>query len=96
MQFLVTVVLNADKADGPPPQDLVNAEFEAVRGYYMDGVLRQVWLRADGSGGIMLVEAESAEIAAKTFSTLPMVVAGVLGAPEVVQLAPYWGFAPRG
>ncbi|PXA83350.1 hypothetical protein DMC47_43620 [Nostoc sp. 3335mG] len=95
MQFLVTVILNAGKAGGPPPQDLVNAEFEAVRGHYMDGVIRQIWLRADGSGGVMLVEADSAEIAAKTFSALPMVVAGVLGAPEVVPLAPYWGFAPR-
>jgi hypothetical protein len=96
MQFLVTVVLNADRVDGPPPQDLVNAEFEAVRGRYMSGMLRQIWLRADGSGGVMLVEADSAEIAAETFSTFPMVVAGVLGPPEVVPLAPYWGFAPRG
>ncbi len=96
MQFMVSVVLNPDKADGPPPETLGQAEFEAVRGHYMDGVLRQIWLRADGSGGIMLAEAESAEIVAETFATLPMVRAGVLQKPEIVALAPYWGFAPRG
>jgi hypothetical protein len=96
MQFLVSVVLNPEKADGPPPNELVEAEFEAVRRHYMDGVLRQVWLRADGSGGIILAEAESAEIVAETFGALPMVRAGILQAPDIVPLAPYWGFAPRG
>jgi hypothetical protein len=96
MQFMVSVVLNAEKTDGPPPAELVEAEFEAVRRHYMDGVLRQIWLRADGSGGIILAEADSAEIVAETFGTLPMVRAGILKAPEIVPLAPYWGFAPRG
>ena len=96
MQFMVSVVLNPDKADGPPPAALAEAEFEAVRRHYMGGVIRQIWLRADGSGGIILAEAESAEIVADTFGALPMVRAGVLKAPEIVPLAPYWGFAPRG
>ena len=96
MQFLISVVLNPDKAGSPPAKELVEAEFEAVRGHYMNGVLRQIWLRADGSGGIMLAEADSAEAVNETFGTLPMVRAGVLAAPEVVPLAPYWGFAPRG
>ena len=96
MQFMVSVVLNPEKANAAPPKELAEAEFEAVRGHYMNGVLRQIWLRADGSGGVILAEAESAEIVAETFATLPMVRAGVLQKPEVVALAPYWGFAPRG
>ena len=96
MQFMVSVVLNPDKANVPPPKELVEAEFEAVRTHYVDGVLRQVWLRADGSGGIILAEAASAETVAETFAALPMVRAGVLKAPEIVPLAPYRGFAPRG
>jgi hypothetical protein len=96
MQFMVSVVLNPDKANGPPPKELVEAEFEAVRGHYMKGVIRQIWLRADGSGGVILAEAESAEAVAEAFGALPMVRAGVLQKPEVVALAPYWGFAPHG
>ena len=96
MQFMVSVVLNPDKATTPPPKELVEAEFEAVRARYMDGVLRQIWLRADGSGGLMLAEAASAEVVAEIFAALPMIRAGVLNTPETVPLAPYWGFAPRG
>jgi hypothetical protein len=96
MQFMVSVVLNPAKASAPPATELVEAEFEAVRTHYMNGLLRQIWLRADGSGGILLAEAESSEAVAEAFGALPMVRAGVLNAPEVVPLAPYWGFAPRG
>jgi hypothetical protein len=95
VQFIVTVVVSPDKSNAPPPKELVEAEFEAVRGHYVDGFIRQIWLRADHSGGVILAEAESAEIVAKTFGSLPMVRAGVLQKPEVVTLAPYWGFAPR-
>jgi hypothetical protein len=95
MQFMVSVVLSPDK-DAPPPKELVEAEFEAIRGHYINGVLRQIWLRADGGGGIILAEADSAETVAEKFATLPMVRAGVLKTPDIVPLAPYWGFAPRG
>jgi hypothetical protein len=96
MQFMVSVVLNPGKAATPPPKELVEAEFEAIRGHYMNGMVRQIWLRADGSGGIILAEADTAETVEQTFAALPMVRAGVLAAPEIVPLAPYWGFAPRG
>lgn len=96
MQFMVSVVLAPEKAGSPPPQELVEAEFEAVRRHYMGGVIRQIWLRADGSGGVILAEADSAETVAEVFGALPMVRAGILQAPDIVPLAPYWGFAPRG
>jgi muconolactone delta-isomerase len=95
MQFLVTVAVNPEKAKAPPPQDLAEAEAEVVRGLYMDGLIRQIWVHADRSGAVMIVEAESAEAAAEKFATLPLVREGVLQTPQVVALAPYWGFAPR-
>jgi hypothetical protein len=95
MQFMVSVVLNPEKANAAPPKELVEAEFDAVRGQYMNGFIRQIWLRGDHSGGVILAEADSAEIVAETFAALPMVRAGVLQQPDVVALAPYWGFAPR-
>ncbi len=96
MQFMVTVRLNPEKDRGSRPKELVEAEFEAVRGHYMDGLVRQIWIRADGGGAIILAEAESADTVAAKFSTLPMVREGFLLRPEVVALAPYFGFAPRG
>ena len=94
MQFVVSLVINPAKANVPPSRELIEAEFEAVRGHYMNGVLRQIWLRADGTGGVILAEADTAASVSKTFSTLPMVRAGVLKAPEIIPLVPYWGFAP--
>ena len=47
MQFMIILVLNPEKANAPPPKELVEAEFEAVRSQYMTGFIRQIWLRAD-------------------------------------------------
>ncbi len=96
MQFMVTTPLNLEQAKTPLPKDLANAEFEAVRGLYMSGLIRQIWVHADGSGAVMLAEADSAEDAATKFAALPLVREGILKTPEIVALAPYFGFAPRG
>jgi muconolactone delta-isomerase len=96
MQFMVTVRLDPENAKAPPPKDLAEAESEVVRGLYMDGLIRQIWVHADSSGAVMIAEADSAEAAAEKFATLPLVREGILRTPEVVPLAPYWGFGPRG
>ena len=96
MQFMVSTHLNLEKAKSPLPKDLADAEFEAVRGFYMGGLIRQIWVHADGSGALMLAEADSAEDAARKFATLPLVREGILKTPQIVALAPYFGFAPRG
>jgi hypothetical protein len=36
---------HSDKADTPAPADLREAEFETVRGFYADGLVRQIWLQ---------------------------------------------------
>jgi len=96
MQFMVSTILNSEKAKGPPPKDLADAEFEAVRGLYMSGLIRQIWVHADGSGAVILAEGDSAEDVASQLAELPLVQAGILKTPEIVALAPYFGFAPRG
>jgi Muconolactone delta-isomerase len=95
MQFAVLFSLNPEKAQTPPPEALREAEFETVRGFYMEGLMRQIWLKSDGSGAVAIVEADSADAAAKRLRELPMVRDGVLQTPVVVPLAPYPGFAPR-
>ena len=95
MQLMVLFSLNPEKAQTPPPHELLEAEFEAVRGLYMESLIRQVWLRSDGSGAFAIVEAASVDDAAEMLGQLPMVRAGVLQAPVIVPLSPYWGFAPR-
>jgi hypothetical protein len=95
MQFAVLFSLNPEKAQTPPTEDLREAEFEAVRGFYMEGLMRQIWLRSDGSGAVAIVEAASADAAAEKLGGLPMVRAGVLQAPVIVPVSPYPGFAPR-
>jgi hypothetical protein len=95
MQFMVLFSLNPDKAQTPPAEELREAEFEAVRGLYMESLMRQIWLRSDGSGAVAIVEAASADAAAEKLDGLPMVRAGVLQAPVVVPMSPYWGFARR-
>ncbi|OJZ68792.1 hypothetical protein BRW65_25305 [Mycobacterium paraffinicum] len=95
MQLIATVTLNAKEPHAAPPTDLREAEFQAVRGLYMDGFIQQIWVYADGSGSSMIVEAPSAAVAADRLGALPMVRGGYLTAPTVVALAPYWGFGPR-
>ena len=95
MQFMALFSLNPEKAQTPPPAELSEAEFEAVRGLYMESLVRQIWVRNDGSGAFAIVEAASAGDATEKLGRLPMVRAGVLEAPVVVALSPYWGFAPR-
>lgn len=68
MQLMVLFSLNPEKAQTPPPQELLEAEFEAVRGLYMESLIRQVWLRSDGSGAFAIVEAASVDDAAEKLS----------------------------
>lgn len=95
MQLIASVTLNPEGPHTPPPADLQDAEFQAVRELYMDGLIRQIWFDADDSGSSMTVEVPSAEVVADQLGALPMVRGGYLTAPTVVALAPYWGFGPR-
>jgi hypothetical protein len=95
MQLIATVTLKPVGPHTPPPTELQDAEFQAVRGLYIDGLIQQIWVYADGSGSSMIVEAPSADVVADKLGALPMVRKGYLSAPTIVALAPYWGFGPR-
>jgi hypothetical protein len=62
------------------------AQEQARTGELMDeGIVQQLLLRADGAGGYMIVDAESAEVAQDRLSTLPFMKAGIMQI-EVVEL----------
>jgi uncharacterized protein YciI len=94
MQYLV-LFARRPEAQTPTPADLREAEFEAVRGLYAEGSIRQIWLRGDVAGACAIVEARSDAEAATRVNGLPLVRAGVLQPPTIVPLKPYAGFAPR-
>jgi hypothetical protein len=93
MQFMAMFTFHPGKAETPAPADLREAEM--VRGFYMDGLVRQIWLRGDGQGACMIVEGPSPDEVAAKLNALPEVGAGFLQPPTIVPLEPYWGFAPR-
>lgn len=95
MQLIATVTLNPEGPGTTPPAELQESEFQAVRGLYIEGLIQQIWVYADGSGSSMIVEAPSVEVVADKLGALPMVRGGYLSAPTIVALAPYWGFGPR-
>ena len=93
MQFMVLLTRDPDKPAAPP--SLQEQEFETVRGFYKDGLLRQVWYRGDTRGACMIWEAASPEEVAAKLSSLPLMRAGFLQAPMIVPLNAYPGFGPR-
>ena len=88
MQFMILFTRHSDKATTPAPQDLREAEFEKVRGFYAEGLVQQVWLRGDAGGACMLVEATSTDEVAEKLGQLPLVRAGFLQSPMIVPLKP--------
>lgn len=94
MQFLVVI----PRAENASPSSLrkedVEAEAELVRQLYADGLIRHIWLRAEG-GAAMIAEAQNSERVAQALSELPLVRSGYLVQPQVSQLRPYSGFGPR-
>ncbi|CAG9183043.1 hypothetical protein [Cupriavidus pampae] len=94
MQFLVLVSRTSPAPQNPPTAADREAESEVIRHLYVDGVVRQIWLRGDG-GAAVLAEADDAERLVRAFSALPLVKSGFLQPPQVIELKPYSGFGPR-
>lgn len=70
------------------------AEMQQARALYTEGVIRQIWHRADIPGACMVLEADSVEQARARLLTLPLYGAGMVEF-TIVPLKPYAGFAPR-
>lgn len=91
MEFLV---MSARRTDNFIPDQFAAAtpaEGAKVRELYGQGLIRQIWHRADGTGACFLVEAHNADAATDAVSTLPMARDG-LSDFTIIPLTPYRGF----
>jgi muconolactone delta-isomerase len=82
MRFMVLGVWDPASPDIPR----LLAQEQARTGELIDdGVVQQLLLRADGAGGYMIVDAESADVAHDRLRTLPFMKAGIMQI-ELVEL----------
>jgi muconolactone delta-isomerase len=73
---------------------MVADEVQQARTLYAEGLIRQIWHRADVAGACILLEADTLESARSVLNRLPMVASGMLEV-TVIPLKPYAGFCPR-
>ncbi len=72
---------------------LSGAESQRVKELYAAGILRQIWLRGDVGGAVLLWEAASEDEVRAAILSLPIVKAGMLELVALVPLKPYPGFS---
>jgi muconolactone delta-isomerase len=94
MQYLVIVSRSENASSMTLHKDDVEAEAQFVRRLYAEGVVRQIWLRAEG-GACMISEADDEERLRQLLSALPLVRSGYLAQPQISELRAYSGFGPR-
>ncbi len=70
------------------------AKSEAVRAWmlYRDGIIREMYFRADQRTAVLILECENPEDARQILGTLPFVEANLIEF-EIIPLVPYDGFA---
>jgi muconolactone delta-isomerase len=70
------------------------ARDEAARAWdlYQEGVVRELYFRADRSEAVLVLECPDVETARRTLATLPLVAQGLIEF-ELIPLAAYPGFA---
>ncbi len=73
---------------------LGSAESQRVKELYAAGVLRQIWLRGDEPGAVLLWEAASEADVRAAIESLPIFKAGMLELVALAPLKPYPGFCP--
>jgi muconolactone delta-isomerase len=94
MQYLVLISRSESASSMTLHQQDVEAEAEFVRQLYANGIVRQIWLRAEG-GACMISEADDEDRLRQLVSSLPLVKSGYLAQPQISQLRAYSGFGPR-
>jgi hypothetical protein len=82
VRFLVLGTWSASDSNIP---GLLKEEQLRTSELMQQGVVQQLFLRADGAGGYMVVSADSAATAHEELSTLPFMTAGVMHI-ELVEL----------
>ena len=94
-QFLVLAKRNTERFSDADFAPHLESEADHARKLYSQGVVRQIFGRADLPGAVLILEAASLEDARSQAGTLPLVQKEMLDI-EVIPLVPYRGFAPRG
>ena len=94
MQYLVMISRSENASSMSLRQEDIEAEAEYVRRLYAAGIVRQIWLRAEG-GACMLSEADDENGLRQLLVELPLVRAGYLAQPQISPLRAYAGFGPR-
>ena len=95
MQILAVLRRRVEAFSGEEFGALLDAEAEAARALYANGVLRAAWSREDVAGACLMFEVESVEAAHEALGTLPLYAAGMLES-QLIPLRGYRGFGPRG
>jgi muconolactone delta-isomerase len=72
---------------------LAEQEMERARELYSEGLIRQIWHRADIPGACLLWEVEGEEQVRELWKTFPFAGAGMTEF-TLVPLKPYGGFRP--
>jgi hypothetical protein len=93
MQFMVLSRRRTEQFTDADFEQVIPTETDRVRTLYIDGVVRQIWLRGDLPGACFTVEAPDLDTAHATIETLPMAVSG-LSEFTIIPLNPYRGFGP--
>jgi muconolactone delta-isomerase len=87
------------RTDAFPPEaftaELMAHEGQRVKELYAAGILRQIWLRGDLPGAVILWEAASEAGVREAIGSLPIFKAGMLELVALVPLQPYPGFAAK-
>ncbi|MBO8186476.1 muconolactone Delta-isomerase family protein [Streptomyces spirodelae] len=94
MQFMVMTQRYSDQYSEEEFASVLPEETETVRKLYAEGVVRQIWLRADGPGACFLLEAASLEEAQAAVDALPL-AREQMSEFRIIPLRPYGGFGPR-
>lgn len=95
MQFICVVGrIDPDKPLSITPEQM-EGDWNYIRGKYGEGKIRQAWSRVGLNGGVLLIEAESADEAIATASGLPLMREGMLRVEATYPLAPYRGFVGK-
>lgn len=94
MQFLSMSRRSTDAFPSEAFTQLSGHESQRVKELYAAGILRQIWLRGDSPGAVLLWEAASEDDVRAAIGSLPIFKAGMLELVALVPLKPYPGFGP--
>jgi muconolactone delta-isomerase len=73
-------------------QSHLKAEARHVWELHQNGIIRELYFRADRSEAVLILECSDVEVARQVLASLPLVQAGLITF-EVIPLIPYPGFA---